>query len=123
MRSRGPHRSRWAKCRGLWSRGSRAGLCLVIVASSALDMAQLGQASASPLAPTALAQSPLPVPGCRSQLVSGTLPYDAYLPASDGSWLNATTGNVQAATLTTQPPELGLALTDREAGRFPRAAW
>jgi hypothetical protein len=83
--------------------------------------------------------------GAATQLVSGTLPYDTYLPAADSSWLNATTGiplqftmgfaastgafdniheitNVQASTLTTQPPELGLALTDSEAGVLVRGS-
>jgi hypothetical protein len=77
--------------------------------------------------------------GGATQLVSGTLPYDSYLPSSDSSWLYPSTGiprqlvlgfaastgqydeiheitNVQASPLASQPPQLGLTLSDTEAG-------
>jgi hypothetical protein len=77
--------------------------------------------------------------GGATQLVSGTLPYDSYLSSADSSWLYPSTGiprqlvlgfaastgqydeiheitNVQASPLASQPPQLGLTLSDTEAG-------
>ncbi|HTW05945.1 MAG TPA: hypothetical protein VME46_00440 [Acidimicrobiales bacterium] len=77
--------------------------------------------------------------GSATQLVSGTLPYDSYLPSADSSWLNPTTGvprqvvmgfaastgadddiheitNVQASPLGSTPPELAAGIVDSEAG-------
>ncbi|HMK96734.1 MAG TPA: hypothetical protein VK425_04245 [Acidimicrobiales bacterium] len=77
--------------------------------------------------------------GRATQLVSGTLPYDSYLPPADSSWLGAATGiprqlvfgfaastgeydethevsNIDVAPLMGTAPELGLSLSDSEAG-------
>lgn len=83
--------------------------------------------------------------GAATQLVSGTLPYDSYLPSSDLSWLNPVTGiprqfifgfaastgtyddihevtNVQAAPLSANPAQLGLSVSDSAAGVLVRGS-
>ena len=77
--------------------------------------------------------------GAATQLVSGTLPYDSFLPASDSSWLDPQTGvplqfafgfaassgaatdihevtDLQASPVATNPAVLGLTLSDSAAG-------